>query len=47
MEWGILLVGIIVVIIVVIFLFSKGKQKDSDFQYGLDDKILNHICNKY
>lgn len=37
MEWGILLVGIIVVIIVVIFLFSKGKQKDSDFQYGLDD----------
>lgn len=37
MEWGILIVGIIVVIAVLIYLFSKNKQKNSDFQYGLDD----------
>lgn len=37
MEWGILIVGIIVVFVVLICLFLKNKQKNSDYQYGLDD----------
>lgn len=37
MEWGILIVGIIVVFVVLICLFLKNKQKNSEYQYGLDD----------